>query len=196
MKKIIALMLALVMVLSFAGCGEVGKAESTVKNFFDACKEGNLEEAKGYILLDDGGETTDDDKELYDMAALMLEKLNYSIVSSEKIDAENVVVTVSVTAPDMKVAVGEFFQDALAFAFANAFSDTPLSDEETEAEMKNMFVKAVGKEDLGTVTNEAVVTVVKVDGTWLIDAYEAFADVLTGGMVTAFEEVSNSFSGE
>ena len=196
MKKFLVLVLAFVMALSLTGCsGEVGKAEATVKNFFEACKKGNIDEAQKYLVIEESAEA-EEDTEVYDMAALVLEKLDYSLVSSEQVDDNTVVVTASVTAPDMSVAVGEFFQQALSFAFSNAFSETPLSDEEAQAEMMKMFVEAMGKEDLGTVTNEAAVSVVKTEDGWKIDADEAFADAVTGGMITAFEEVSNSLTAE
>lgn len=196
MKRILALVLALVMALSLTGCsGEVDKAEAAVKNFFEACKDGNIEEAQKYLVIEEKSEA-EEDAEVYDMAALVIKKLDYSIVSSEQVDENTVIVTASVIAPDMKVAVGEFFQQALSFAFSNAFSENPLSDEEVQAEMMNMFVEAISKEDLGTVTNEAAISVVKTDDGWKIDADEAFADAVTGGMLTAFEEISASFAGE
>lgn len=196
MKKFLALVLALAMALSLTGCGsEVDKAEAAVKNFFEACEDGNIEEAQNYLIIEEKTET-EEDAELYDMAALVIKKLEYSLVSSEQVDENTVTVTASVTAPDMKVAVGEFFQQALAFAFSNAFSENPLSDEEAQAEMMNMFVEAISKEDLGTVTNEATITVVKTEDGWKIDADEAFADAVTGGMLSALEEVSNSFTAE
>ncbi|MBQ8541436.1 MAG: DUF4878 domain-containing protein [Clostridia bacterium] len=195
MKKILALVLALAMTLSLAGCGAVGKAEATVKNFFEACKAGNLEDAQKYLVIEEEAET-EDNAEVYDMAALVLEKLDYSLVSSEQIDENTVTVTASVTAPDMKVAVGEFFQQALAFAFSNAFSEAPLSDEEAQAEMMNMFIEAMSKEDLGLVTNEAAISVVKTEEGWKIDADEDFADAVTGGMLSALEELSSSFTEE
>ena len=49
-------------------------------------------------------------------------KLEYEIVSSEKIDKNTVVVKTKITAVDMKPVLGEFFGKALQYAFANAFS--------------------------------------------------------------------------
>ena len=45
MKKIIATALSLIMVLSFAGCGETKKAEEAVTNLFEAFKAGDFEKA-------------------------------------------------------------------------------------------------------------------------------------------------------
>ncbi len=190
MKKIVALVLSLIMVLSLAGCGEAGKAEEAVKNLFEAFKAGNFEEAESYLVKDEAEETADDED--VEMFNHVFTKVDYEIVSSEKIDGENVNVTASVTAPDMKVAVGEFFTKALEFAFANAFSETPMSDEESEAEMKRIFIEATDKEDLGTVTNEIVIAVCKTDEGWKVNSDETFVDAVTGGMMAALQDMESS----
>lgn len=190
MKKIVALMLSLIMVLPLAGCGETGKAEEAVKNLFEAFQAGNFEEAEMYLLKDGDADTAEDEDD--DMFNHVFTKVEYEIVSSEKLDGENVNVTASVTAPDMKVAVGEFFTKALEFAFENAFSEEPLSDEETEKEMERIFIEATEKEDLGTVTNEVVISVCKTDEGWKVKSDDVFADAITGGMMTALKDMENS----
>lgn len=190
MKKIIALVLSLVMILSLAGCGEAGKAEAAVKNLFEAFKSGNFEEAEKYLEKDaEGGEALGESDDMFNH---VFTKIDYTIVSSEKLDGEAVNVTAAVTAPDMKVAVEAFFAKALEFAFENAFSEAPLSDEETEAEMERLFIEATEKEDLGTVTNEVVIRVVKTDEGWKVKSDDYFADAITGGMMSALKDMEES----
>lgn len=190
MKKIIAIILSVAMVLSLAGCGETAKAEEAVTNLFEAFKAGEIDKAEAYLLKDaDGAED-----ESGDMFNHVFTKLDYTIKSSEKISGDEVHVTASVTAPDMEVAVGEFFGKALEFALANAFSETPLSDEEYEAELEKIFIEATEDEDLGTVTNEVVIKVVKTDEGWKIESDDAFADAITGGMMTALKDMEQSMS--
>ncbi len=194
MKKIVALILSLAMVLSLAGCGEEKKAQEAVINLFEAFKAGDFEKAEGYLLKDaDSDETEDGDEDMFNH---VFTKLDYTIVSSGKLDGENVDVTARITAPDMEVAVGDFFSKAIEFALENAFSETPLSDEESAAEMERIFIEATEKEDLGTVTNEVTVKVVKTDEGWKVNSDEAFVDAVTGGMMTALKEMENSMIGE
>lgn len=190
MKKLVAILLSLIMVLSFAGCGETGKAEEAVTNLFEAFKAGDFEKAEEFLYKE--GDTAEDESD--DMFNHVFTKIDYEILSSEKIDGETVNVTASVTAPDMKVAVGEFFNNALQFALANAFSENPISDEELSAEMEKMFVEATDKEDLGTVTNEAVIKVIKTHDGWKVESDDEFADVITGRMMTAFKEMEKAMS--
>lgn len=194
MKKLVALTLSLVMVLSLAGCGEEKRAQETVINLFEAFKAGDFEEAEGYLLKEaDSDEAEDGDEDMFNH---VFTKLEYTIVSSEKLDSDNVDVITRITAPDMEVAVGDFFTKAIEFAFENAFSETPLSEEESAAEMERIFIEATEKEDLGTVTNEVTVKVVKTDEGWKVNSDEAFVDAVTGGMMTALKEMENSMIGE
>ena len=195
MKKIVAIILSLVMVLSLAGCGEVKKAEEVVTNMFEAFKAGDFDKAEAYLVQDEDADGEDEESDESDeMFNHVFTKLEYTIGSCEKISGEEVQVTASVTAPDMKVAVGEFFTKALEFAFANAFSENPLSEEDTTAEMERIFVEATEKDDLGTVTNEVAITVVKTEEGWKVKSDDALVDAISGGMMTAFQEMEQSLS--
>lgn len=57
--------------------------------------------------------------------------LSYEIISSEKVDNNNVVVKTKVTATDMKPVMREFLTKALEYAFSNAFSSPQPTEEET-----------------------------------------------------------------
>ena len=187
MKKITAIALVLVMVLSLASCGETGKAEEAVTNLFEAFKAGDFEKKNDYLLKD--SDEADDEDEMFNH---VFTKVDYTIVSSKKVSNDEVHVTAEITAPDMKIAVGEFFEKALEFAFANAFSENPLSEEDTEKEMERLFIEATDREDLGTVTNEIVIKVLKTEDGWKVKADDDFADAVTGGMMTALSEMEQS----
>ncbi len=124
MKKIVAVLLACCLALSLAGCGEIQKAESTVKGMFEAFKNLDFEEAQKYV---DVGDITS----VSDEASVNVEKiietvfgsLDYEIVSSEKVD-DHVVVKTKITAIDMKPVMSDFFSKALEYALSNAFSSS------------------------------------------------------------------------
>ena len=112
---------------------------------------------------------------------------------SEKIDKETVMVKVKVTTIDMKPVMAEFMKDLLAYSFANAFADPQPTEEETNKATMDMLLECLSAEDLEFVTNEIDIKVVKVDKDWKIDANEDMADVLVGGMISAIEELAESF---
>ena len=87
MKKVFALILVSCMLLSFTGCGEVKNAEKAVNGMFTAFKNADLDEAQKYVNVDD---TTNAENKSDENTAIILkaifEKLDYEIISSEKID--------------------------------------------------------------------------------------------------------------
>ena len=127
MKKIIrniaSLLLILTMVLSLTGCGEIKKAETTVNNTFTALKSLDFEKASAYINVDEIMKSEDEENDTLSLDDNMFMenlfgKLDYEIISSEKIDKNTVIVKTKITAVDMKPVLGEFFGKALQYAFA------------------------------------------------------------------------------
>lgn len=198
MKKIRsmkAILLVFVLAFTFAGCGEVKKAESAVNGMFSAFKTLDFEEAQKYVNVEEitnaGNETTENTMLIMET---VFGNLSYEIVSSQKIDDSNVVVKTKITATDMKPVMGEFFAKSLEYAFSNAFSDPQPTKEETNKKMEEMLVECATKPELATVTNEVDIKVVKTEGNkWKIETEDAFVDALLGGIVDAVKEMENAF---
>ena len=196
-KSAISVLIILTMVFSFTGCGEIKKAETTINNTFTALKTLDFELASDYINVDEIVKSDKDDSLDVDGKVLMknlFDKLEYEIISSEKIDKNTVVVKTKITAVDMKPVMGEFIGKALQYAFANAFSNPQPSEEETTKIIEEMFIECVSKEDLQMVTNEVDIKVVKVDKKWKIESDDTLYDALLGGLSKAADEISNAFS--
>lgn len=193
MKRIVAIIACVVMVLSMAGCGKENEAKDAVGNLLEALKEGDVGAAQDYLLKETDGEGGLEED---DMLKQVFTKLDYDIVSAEKAEDGEYYVSVSISAPDMKVAVSDFYEKVLEFAIENQFSDTPISDEEMEFEMGKIFTQSIEREDLGRVENTVSVRVCETDDGWRVESNEEFADAITGGMMTALSEMSQSMSEE
>lgn len=198
-KSLIAIILTLIMMLSLTGCGEIKKAESTVSNMFAAFKALDFEEAQKYVNIDDIKPAASKD-DLTGNAEMFMknlfDRLDYKIISSEKIDSNTVNVTTEITAIDMKPVLGEFFVAAMQYAFSNAFANPQPTEEETNAKMEELFTASATKPDLATVTNEVVIKVVKDDKEWKVVSDDAFVDAILGGLSAAAEELENAFNVE
>ncbi len=198
MKKIriiTSFVLAICLILSLSGCGEIQKAESTVKGMFEAFKNLDFEEAQKYVNVGDITSVSDE-------ASVNVEKiietvfgsLDYEIVSSEKVD-DHVVVKTKITAIDMKPVMSDFFSKALEYALSNAFSSSQPTEEETTAKMEEILVECLSKSDLTTVTNEVAIKVVKnEDKKWEVEAEDDFVNAVLGGLMDAVEEMSDAFN--
>jgi len=197
-KTLTSVFLCFILVLSLSGCSEVQKAESAVNNMFTAFKNLDFDEAQKYInvedikiseLEEDGSATSD-----YDMfMRALFNKLDYKIISSEKIDNDTVNVTTEITAVDMKPVLTDYFTEALKYAFSTMFDDPQPTEEETAEKMEEIFFNSASKADLALVTNEVVIKVINVDGNWKIVSDDALANALFGGLISATEELANSF---
>ena len=199
-SKIISLIIVMAtMVTMLTGCGEMKKAETTINNTFTALKALDFETASDYINVDEIMKSEDEENDTLSLddnvfMENLFGKLEYEIISSEKIDKNNVIVKTKITAVDMKPVLGEFFAKALQYAFANAFANPQPSEEETNKKMEEMFVECVSKEDLAMVTNEVDIKVIKVDKKWKIESADELSNALLGGFEQAAEEISNSFN--
>lgn len=198
-KRVLSLVLLVSVMLTLAGCGEIKKAEATVNNMFIAFKTLNFEEAEKYINVDEitlsSSEEDSDDmdfmSEEYMMLKALFGKLEHKIITSEKVDKDTVKVTVDVTAVEMKPILTEFYGNAIAYAFQNAFSGNQISDEEMSKKMSEMFMESASKSDLSMVNNTATITVVRKDKQWKVESNEEFVNAVLGGGITAAEEVTN-----
>ncbi len=198
LKMAVSFLLMLSMLLAFAGCGEEKQAQKAFENLMTALKALDFEQAQQYTDLDaltvgEGESLTGEAK--YFMENLF-DKLEWEVRSAAKVDDKTVQITADITAPDMKPILGAFFQKALEYAFGNAFSSAPPSEEETEAEMSRILKEVISGADLTTVTTEVTVKVVKGENGWRVAADDAFADALLGGMNAAVSELENAFSME
>lgn len=195
-KRIIAVLAVAVLMLSLTACGEIKKAETTVNNMFTAFKAADFDKAREYIDVDKIISEESDNKKLVNAETIMktlFDRLNYEIISSEKVDENTVIVKTKITAVDMKPVIGEFFKSAMQYAISNAFANPAPSEEETNKKMEELFVAAATKPDLATVTNEVDIKVISTDNTWKVASDETFANALLGGLLDSIKDIQNSF---
>ena len=198
-KSIIAAVSAFVLLLSLAGCGEIKKAETAVNGMFTAFKNTDIEAAAKYVDVDEinASEDSSDSISTELVMKTIFNKLDYKIISSEKVDDTTVKVKTDITVTDMKPVLGEFFTNAMQYAFSTAFSNPQPTEEETNKKMEEMFIESASKEDLATVTNEVDITVVKTENNeWKVKSDDTFAYALLGGLITAGEELSKAFENQ
>lgn len=198
-KSIIATILALVLLFSLTGCGEIKKAETAVNGMFTAFKNTDIEAAAKYVDVDEinASEDSSDSISTEFVMKTIFNKLDYKIISSEKVDDTTVKVKTEITVTDMKPVLGEFFTNAMQYAFSTAFSNPQPTEEETNKKMEEMFIESASKEDLATVTNEVDITVVKTENNeWKVKSDDTFADALLGGLITAGEELNKAFENQ
>lgn len=192
LKKLVIMIAVSVFLVALCGCNEVKNAESALNSAVSALQAGDCATATGYI---NGSEILDNNEMFKDfengegvMKALFA-KLSCKINSSEQVDDNNVKINADITNINTSVA----FQNTISQMFSLAFSGENISEEEMENKVIEIFVENLSGEGAETVTSTVDVNMVKTEDGWKIDADEAVQDALTGGLVSAAENLSNSF---
>lgn len=198
LRSLIAIVLVLVLLFSFTGCGEVQKAEASVNSMFKAFMNMEFDEARKYVNVDDIIDDAEDElTDEYSQVLLesIFSNLNYEIISSEKIDSNTVMVKTKITATDMVPVLRDYMTQAFQYAFSVAFSYPQPSEEETQQKMLDMLKEIVSQPELATVTNEVDLKVVKTESKeWKIESDDAFGNAITGGLLDAVEQLNSSLS--
>lgn len=180
MKKILAALISLVLVFSLTGCGELKNAEKTVTGAFDSFKALDFEASKKFIDLNSmaiGDEASGMSTEL--ILNNLFGKLEYEIISSEKVDSNTVLVKTKITALELEPLMQKFIGSVMEFSIAN-MNSPKLSEDATKKMYEDLFAKATSDPALAKKTEEVDVKVVKADGKWMIQPDEAFAAAVLG----------------
>ncbi len=193
MKRLMAVLLAGIMLFAFAGCSPTAQAEKAVTALLDEMKNADFEEAAEYIS---GGANEDSifDEEAALFAENLVSRMEYEIIGSEEVDENTVNVSVSITNIDMKPVMSEFFVAALQYAFSTMGSEET-TEEETNAKMMEIFLECISKEDLAMITIEDTVSVVKADGEWGVEMDGEFTNAILGGLEDAANDLQSSMGG-
>lgn len=195
MKKFLAAFLFLVLIFGAVGCGGESP-EQAAKNMFNAIKSNDSEAAAKYINYDEllkagetSEETTESDAESKEMAELIFKHFDYKIISSSE-DGNSATVKAEITNIDMKTVFAKYVSEAFALAFSG------LDQETMDKQMNDKFTELINSEDNKTVTKTVDVKLTKSQDSWKIDMSDDLMDAIFGGMISAAENMNNSFNGD
>lgn len=191
LKKLAVMIVSLAFFASLCGCNEVKDAESALNSAITALQAGDYEKASGYI---NGGEVLDSNGMLNnlengeELVKALFARLSCKINSSEKIDNDNVKINADITA----INTSNAFNNTVSQIFSLAFSGKNMSEEEMDSKMIEIFTENLSSEDAETVTNTVDINMIKTDEGWKVDANEEVQDAITGGLVSAAENLGSS----
>lgn len=192
LKKIVLIVVALSFLAALCGCNEVKKAESALNSTVTALQAGDFTTASNYI---DCSEILDNNEMFGDLEngesvmKALFEQLSCKINSSEQVDKDNVKINADITNIDTSAA----FQNTISQVFSLAFSGEDISEDEMKNKIIEIFTESLSSEDTETVTNTVDINMVKTEDGWKIDADKAVQDAITGGLLSAAENMGNAF---
>ncbi len=181
--KILAFVLTFsTLTLSLTACGgdPTKEAQAVVEKEFEVLKNPDDKAYEEYLGLDELSALGVTDEASQENVKKIIDKIltsiEYSIVSSEKVDNENVTVKVDVTSLDMEMAMQNFTTEFIAFSMTEEAAN--LSDEELNNKMLEILLEVLSNPDLETVKNTIDINVTKVDNEWVIEQNEELINSL------------------
>lgn len=209
-KKLAVITIIMAMLLCICSCGsKIPTPTETADSFLTALKEqdnetlptvysgGSLDLLEEASEAEDSGEVVEDTGLTRVFEEQMIPKMldfDYEI-SNEKIDGEKAAVDVKFTTCKIGDAFTAFFGEYITQAFVLAFSDA------SEKDLDSMATTILSGKlaDLSEKNYEktATLSLTMVDGKWMVDEIkpgDEVIDGLTGGLMTAFGNLAETFS--
>jgi len=200
MKKIIAILLAAVMILGLAACGEKGpKPEDTVTAFCEAVKAFDFEAMQACV--DEKIEEEDfisneeeEAQELMDYLKKNASELTYK-VGEASVDGDKATVAVDMEYTDISNVMKEVFSEYLTQMLALMFEGG--SEEEAAAVLDDVLSEKIASVETTRASENIVFNLVKKDEAWKItESNDQIIKVMTGNMEAGIEAVGDMFSEE
>ena len=199
MKKLIKLVLVIVLLLSFVGCGSKNTPEGSVSGLLDSVKSANLIKAQGYIYnVDSIGDVNSEDIKKYSGFLKCLKTafgtMTYEILSSEKTDDSRATVKTEITMMNLGKAAASAMTEYVVWAFAGGLSGGDISDEQAIQKLEEYLTKQINEYKNEMVTKTVNVNVIKSkDNEWLVNIDETVADAMLGGIVSSLSDIIGGF---
>lgn len=183
MKKILALILTLCMILCFVGCGTSPKPEDAVKDYFITAAN---------TLYENQAEQADIADSPINWVETMTKDFQYTIINIDTQDSVSKI-TIKVSNKDLGTGFGTATTEYLGYAFGVAFSDNPPSEEEMEQQYTNYLIQAF--EEAPMVSATGVIELELKDKAWVVkNVDENIEDIVTGRLFSAINDLANSFN--
>ena len=198
MKRVLALLLAAVLVFGLAACSSGPKPEDTVKKFFDAMKAYDFETMQACVDGEFDPEEMisteeDDPAGLFDYLKGNAANITYKTGAVE-ISDKTAKVPVTVEYTDATDVISQTFADYFSALFGMLFSNA--SEEEVDQMLTDSLQKAIAENETGTATKELILDMVLTGEEWKLKEMpeEEIADVITSNMISALNNLENLFS--
>ena len=169
MKKIMAVCLIGILVVTLAGCGAKSDATKAFDTMMAALKSGEKEQIAPYYDFGANDQVVAENKDVLEKEILKtLTKMDYKVTSSEKIDGNKVKLKIDVTTLDFSEVMNRFVEKIMALVSAEDYQARvgSMSQEEYQGLLAEQMLDVLNQEDIPTVEETLEVTMEKESGSW------------------------------
>lgn len=192
-NRLLAGIMVCFLLLVVAGCTGP-KPEESVKACLDAMIKADFTKAAEYV---NGGSAEEmlqapegNGEEGEALITTLVARITYELGESS-VSGNNATVAAKITAPDMMTITGTVMANTMDAAFAMVFSGSGSEDA-----ISDMFIsayqEAIEAADAPMTTTDVRINLTKSGGKWLINSDEELGNALTGGLLSAWEQLSGS----
>lgn len=187
MKKIILALATIFMTISLVSCGGKTEAKDSVKDFFSAYKDMNLNKANEYV--EDGGllqksikQFEDYDKSRIEALKYWSNKLSYKILDTEEKDKE-AKIKVEVTALNGSQIYNEYMENVQSLKINGAtLNDETADGDAVGSDFDKAFITALENQTNSLTTTDVTIILKKEDGKWKIQNDKEVLQAILGGL--------------
>jgi len=187
MKKVLSIMLAFVLIFSFAGCG--GEApQKTVEKTLNAIKAADSKKASAYIDYNKLVKITTErlgTSHSTDKIKLIFANLQYKVISSST-KGNSATVKVKITNTDMSAVMANLYQEAIKVAMSSDGKDAK------EKKMFETYQNLMDHYSKSTVDNTVSIQLLKLKGKWQIQSDDALTNAILGGLIKSLDTNSKT----
>lgn len=169
-KRMISILLILVLAC-LSGCGGKNDAETSFSDMMRALQTGDANEIRPYY--DFGQESnfanTSTATEMTDVVLATLKKMEYRIDSTERLDNNNVKMTITATTLDFTQVMNAYVEQLILMVEDEAYQSQVATMEQGDYQkmVADQMIQLLENEEIGTEEKTISVTMVKQeDGTW------------------------------
>lgn len=169
MKKIMAICLIGILMVTLAGCGATSDASKAFDTMMTALKSGEKEQIAPYYDFEAAGQVVAENKDELEKEILKtLTKMDYKVTSREKIDGNKVKLKVEVTTLDFSEVMNRFVEKVMVLVSAEDYQARvgSMSQEEYQGLLAEQMLTVLSQEDIPTVEETLEVSMEKDSGSW------------------------------
>ncbi len=189
-KKLMPVILITFLSISLTGCS--AKPDETVKDFFEALKQQDIQKASSFVKYNSSQKDLKIDKfeskEQEKMIKDVLSKVDYSLGEVNK-DGDTATVKVSVTAIDLGSITTKTIGELLPTLMAQSFSEEKVDEKKQQEVIIQHMLNSINDPNAAKTKTDVTIKLVKDGKEWLIEPNEQLADALTGNFYSAVQKL-------
>ena len=189
-KKLMPVIFITLLSISLTGCSP--KPDETVKGFFEALKQQDIQKASSFVKYNSSEKDLKidkfDSKEQEKMMKAVLSKIDYSLGEVNK-DGDSATAKVSVTSIDLGRISTKTINELLPTLMSQAFSQEKVDEKKQQAIVFQHMLNSINDPNASKTKTDVTIKLVKGDNGWFIETDEQLANALTGNFYSTAKKL-------